>query len=97
MSVVDTETNTVVGSPLRVWDEWPIRGPHPRGDGVCRPNPRLGHPNKLTIITVDFNVTIPEGIDSTCGEAGRCVLQWYWYAVGNKQTYESCLDISVSS
>lgn len=44
---------------------------------------------------VDFNVTIPEGLETACGEAGNCVLQWYWYASGNKQTYESCLDFII--
>ena len=99
MSVINTETNTIVGSALKVWDEWPLRGPQPRGDGTWWPDlssqPCACSMNSANDFIVDFNVTIPEGLESTCGEAGKCVLQWYWYAVGNRQTYESCLDFFV--
>ena len=46
---------------------------------------------------VDFNITIPDTLGSACGEGGKCVLQWYWWAINNKQTYESCLDFYVES
>lgn len=47
--------------------------------------------------TVDFNITIPDTLGSTCEVGGKCVLQWYWWAINNKQTYESCLDFYVES
>jgi hypothetical protein len=49
----------------------------------------------LIIMTVDYNVTIPDTLPSTCSKAGNCVIQWYWYASGNEQTYESCHDFYV--
>jgi len=46
----------------------------------------------------NFNITIPTGLESACGKAGKCVLQWYWKATaGNGQTYESCHDFYVGS
>ncbi|KAJ5407187.1 hypothetical protein N7465_008471 [Penicillium sp. CMV-2018d] len=44
----------------------------------------------------DFSVTIPEDLGSQCATAGDCVLQWYWYAESIDQTYESCVDFTVS-
>ncbi|KAG9256859.1 uncharacterized protein F5Z01DRAFT_491259 [Emericellopsis atlantica] len=44
----------------------------------------------------DFNITIPQDLPTDCAEAGNCVIQWYWYATGNKQTYISCLDFEVT-
>ncbi|KAE8316874.1 hypothetical protein BDV41DRAFT_573378 [Aspergillus transmontanensis] len=44
---------------------------------------------------IDYNVTIPDSLGSTCSQAGNCVIQWYWYASGNEQTYESCHDFYV--
>ncbi|KAL5341888.1 hypothetical protein BJX70DRAFT_395255 [Aspergillus crustosus] len=44
---------------------------------------------------IDYNVTIPATLPSSCSEAGNCVIQWYWYASGNEQTYESCHDFYV--
>ncbi|KAB8215221.1 hypothetical protein BDV33DRAFT_195441 [Aspergillus novoparasiticus] len=46
---------------------------------------------------IDYNVTIPDSLGSTCSQAGNCVIQWYWYASGNEQTYESCHDFYVES
>lgn len=43
----------------------------------------------------NFNITIPPGLESACKKAGSCVMQWYWYATGNKQTYESCHDFVI--
>lgn len=43
----------------------------------------------------NFNVTIPSGLESACGTAGKCVIQWYWYAIANDQTYESCHDFYI--
>ncbi|KAK8119999.1 uncharacterized protein PG998_004625 [Apiospora kogelbergensis] len=41
---------------------------------------------------IDFNITIPETLSSACDVAGKCAIQWYWWASKNKQTYESCVD-----
>ncbi|KFA52333.1 hypothetical protein S40293_00645 [Stachybotrys chartarum IBT 40293] len=45
---------------------------------------------------INFNVTIPDTLGSVCTEGGNCVIQWYWYATGNRQTYESCIDFIVA-
>ncbi|KAK2768722.1 hypothetical protein FQN54_000578 [Arachnomyces sp. PD_36] len=45
----------------------------------------------------DFTVTIPEDLGSVCTEGGNCAIQWYWYAEGNSQTYESCVDFIVKA
>jgi hypothetical protein len=44
---------------------------------------------------VNFNVTIPESAASVCTEGGKCAIQWFWYAINNQQTYESCVDFIV--
>ncbi|KAF2446743.1 hypothetical protein P171DRAFT_441987 [Karstenula rhodostoma CBS 690.94] len=44
---------------------------------------------------VDFNVTIPSTLGSTCDVGGKCALQWYWWSSSNKQTYEGCVDFYV--
>jgi hypothetical protein len=76
LTIVDTESNTVIGEPLKTWAEWP----------------RSGGPIEDT----EFNATIPDGLESTCKTAGRCILQWYWYAISNVQTYESCVDFYIN-
>ncbi|TVY71281.1 hypothetical protein LSUE1_G007983 [Lachnellula suecica] len=43
----------------------------------------------------NFNVTIPNTLGSACSVAGDCVLQWFWFGTGAKQTYESCVDMVV--
>jgi len=43
----------------------------------------------------DFNVTIPDTIGEQCAEAGACVLQWFWFGTGAKQSYESCIDFVI--
>jgi len=40
----------------------------------------------------DFQVQIPSDLDSKCDTAGKCAIQWWWYAF-NVQTYESCVDL----
>ncbi|KFA60086.1 hypothetical protein S40285_09294 [Stachybotrys chlorohalonatus IBT 40285] len=45
---------------------------------------------------INFNITIPDNLGSVCTEGGNCVIQWYWYATGNRQTYESCIDFIVA-
>jgi len=43
-----------------------------------------------------FSLTIPSDLGSTCATAGDCVLQHYWNAASIDQTYESCIDFTVS-
>lgn len=52
---------------------------------------------RLTRRLVNFNVTIPDTLGSSCDEAGKCVIQWYWYASEGDQTYISCVDFFTSS
>ncbi|KAK4032643.1 hypothetical protein C8A01DRAFT_50609 [Parachaetomium inaequale] len=46
---------------------------------------------------INFNVTIPSTLGEACSTGGKCAIQWYWYASGNKQTYESCVDFYVTA
>lgn len=39
----------------------------------------------------DFEVTMPD-LKGMCGEAGQCVMQWWWDSKEAKQTYMSCVD-----
>ncbi|CAL3968929.1 unnamed protein product [Diplocarpon coronariae] len=43
----------------------------------------------------NFNVTVPSDLGSECSVAGACVMQWFWFGTGAKQTYESCVDFVV--
>ncbi|KAE8322605.1 chitin binding domain-containing protein [Aspergillus sergii] len=43
-----------------------------------------------------FSVTLPSDLGGKCSEAGACVLQWYWFAESIDQTYESCVDFTMS-
>lgn len=44
----------------------------------------------------NFEVTIPQGLGSKCASPGNCVIQWFWDAPDIDQTYESCIDFTVS-
>ncbi|TVY84652.1 hypothetical protein LSUE1_G000519 [Lachnellula suecica] len=41
----------------------------------------------------NFDIVIPD-LGGKCATAGACVIQWWWYGVGAKQTYESCIDFT---
>ncbi|RYO82556.1 hypothetical protein DL766_002912 [Monosporascus sp. MC13-8B] len=43
-----------------------------------------------------FDITIPSDLGNECASAGDCVIQWYWDARSIDQTYESCIDFTVS-
>ncbi|RYP29806.1 hypothetical protein DL767_006547 [Monosporascus sp. MG133] len=43
-----------------------------------------------------FDITIPSDLGNECATAGDCVIQWYWDARSIDQTYESCIDFTVS-
>ncbi|KAI0804149.1 hypothetical protein GGR55DRAFT_334860 [Xylaria sp. FL0064] len=84
VSVVDTKTNTIVGAPLLSW---------PSGYA----DERQFYGKTLPANQTDFNVTIPTTLDGKCATAGECVIQWWWYGTGAKQTYESCIDFTVAA
>jgi hypothetical protein len=44
----------------------------------------------------NFTITIPKTLGSTCASAGHCVIQMHWDAASINQTYQSCIDITVS-
>ncbi|KAF2867526.1 hypothetical protein BDV95DRAFT_598178 [Massariosphaeria phaeospora] len=82
VSVVDTKSNAVVGEMLKVWD----RGYAP------------GKSEKdVPLAQREFSVTVPEGLEQKCAVAGDCVLQWWWFGTGAKQTYESCVDFAIAA
>ncbi|KAI0846092.1 hypothetical protein F5Y00DRAFT_151521 [Daldinia vernicosa] len=81
VSVVDTKTNTIIGEPLLTW---------PSGYA----DERQFYAHQTPANQTKFDVTIPEDLGSKCADAGSCVLQWWWYGTGAKQTYESCVDFT---
>ncbi|CAJ2506382.1 Uu.00g005120.m01.CDS01 [Anthostomella pinea] len=84
VSVVDTRTNEIVGEPLLSW---------PSGYA----DEQAFYAGETPVNQTDFNVTIPTTLGSQCADAGACVLQWWWYGTGAKQTYESCVDFTVAA
>ncbi|KAH9900421.1 hypothetical protein F4778DRAFT_141486 [Xylariomycetidae sp. FL2044] len=84
VSVVDTRTNAIVGDPLLVW---------PSGYA----DERQFYSQTTPLDQTDFDLTIPETLGDQCATAGACVLQWWWYGTGAKQTYESCVDFTVAA
>ncbi|ORY67281.1 uncharacterized protein BCR38DRAFT_482904 [Pseudomassariella vexata] len=76
VSIVDTKTNTVVGGPLIEFESYADEA--------------------LAVLPANntaFSVTMPTDLAAgTCAVAGDCVLQWFWFGTGAKQTYESCVD-----
>ncbi|KAF2200239.1 hypothetical protein GQ43DRAFT_441760 [Delitschia confertaspora ATCC 74209] len=82
VSVVDTKTNQVVGDMLKVWKSGYAPG---RAE------------KDVPLDQKEFSVTIPNGLEQRCATAGACVLQWWWYGTGAKQTYESCVDFTIAS
>ncbi|OTA66810.1 hypothetical protein K449DRAFT_325848 [Hypoxylon sp. EC38] len=81
VSIVDTKTNTIIGKPLLSW---------PSGYA----DERQFYAHQTPANQTNFNVTIPEDLGSQCSEAGACVIQWWWYGTGARQTYESCVDFT---
>ncbi|KAH7409468.1 hypothetical protein BKA64DRAFT_732188 [Cadophora sp. MPI-SDFR-AT-0126] len=53
---------------------------------------------KATVVDeTKFSFTIPTDLGAKCATAGDCVIQWWWYGTGAKQTYESCVDFTVAA
>ncbi|KAF9445204.1 hypothetical protein P691DRAFT_282874 [Macrolepiota fuliginosa MF-IS2] len=80
VSVVDLASQTVIGKPLF---NWPVYT-----------NNSLGPPDWPKNET-NFDITIPTDLGTRCSVAGKCAIQWWWYAF-NVQTYESCVDFVVA-
>ncbi|PWY64047.1 hypothetical protein BO70DRAFT_367107 [Aspergillus heteromorphus CBS 117.55] len=78
VSVVQTSTDTVIGSPLIYWSVYASTA-----TGVTKNE-------------TNFSVTIPDDLGDKCATGGDCVLQWWWNAASINQTYESCVDFTVS-
>ncbi|XDG01316.1 hypothetical protein ABKA04_000931 [Annulohypoxylon sp. FPYF3050] len=83
VSIVDTKTDTIIGSPLLSW---------PSGYA----DERQFYAHTTPANQTKFNVTIPDDLGTQCSEAGACVIQWWWYGTGARQTYESCIDFTVA-
>lgn len=81
MSIIDTATNKMIGDMLEYW---------PTGYA----NERAYYGKTLPVNNTDFSVTLPD-VSKQCSTAGACVLQWWWYGKGAKQTYESCVDFTM--
>ncbi|OTB07226.1 hypothetical protein M426DRAFT_85770 [Hypoxylon sp. CI-4A] len=80
VSIVDTKTDSIISELL----SWP--------SGYADEREFYAHQTPAN--QTNFNVTIPEDLGSQCSEAGACVIQWWWYGTGAKQTYESCVDFT---
>ncbi|OIW33770.1 hypothetical protein CONLIGDRAFT_193181 [Coniochaeta ligniaria NRRL 30616] len=78
VSIVDAARNEVVGDMLVFWEA-----------GYA--NEREFFAGSLPVNNTEFNITLPD-VGARCGRAGDCVLQWWWYGKGARQTYESCVD-----
>lgn len=76
VSIVDTATNTVLGSPLISFDVY--------ADESLAELPANNTDFSVTMPT-DLAAT-------ACTQAGECVMQWFWFGTNAKQTYESCVD-----
>ncbi|KAG8747740.1 hypothetical protein FRC10_011869 [Ceratobasidium sp. 414] len=77
VSIVDTTTNTVIGSPMVTFDVYASNSVPIQADQT------------------HFNITIPD-LGGKCAKAGNCVVQWWWDARSIDQTYESCIDFTMS-
>jgi hypothetical protein len=68
---------------------------------VITPNLKKWSKYALTSVPVPesqekFSVKIPSTLGSQCASPGECVIQMYWNAPSIDQTYESCIDITIS-
>ncbi|KAL0265331.1 hypothetical protein SLS55_001296 [Diplodia seriata] len=78
VSIVDTASNSVIGSALKSWDVYASTS-----TGVKDTD-------------TSFSITMPSDLGDQCSTAGDCVIQWYWFAEDIDQTYESCVDFTMS-
>ncbi|KAJ9150740.1 hypothetical protein NKR23_g3555 [Pleurostoma richardsiae] len=82
VSIVNTNSNKIIGDMLKYWKS-----------GYA--NERQFYAKTLPANNTDFNVTLPD-VSAQCAEPGACILQWWWYGVGARQTYESCVDFTMT-
>ncbi|KAF1945605.1 hypothetical protein EJ02DRAFT_368916 [Clathrospora elynae] len=80
VSIVDTKSNEILGDMLKVWEKGYAPGTKE---------------SDTPLDQKEFSVTVPAGLEEKCATAGDCVLQWWWYGVAVKQTYESCVDFKI--
>ncbi|OJD39768.1 chitin binding protein [Diplodia corticola] len=78
VSIVDTASNSVIGSALKSWDVYASTA-----TGVKDTD-------------TSFSITMPSDLGDQCATAGDCVIQWYWFAEDIDQTYEACVDFTMS-
>ncbi|KAF2646453.1 hypothetical protein P280DRAFT_525275 [Massarina eburnea CBS 473.64] len=83
VSIVDTKANTVVGALLKDW-------PSGYSPGTKE--------SDIPIEQRQFNITVPSGLETTCANAGDCVLQWWWLYNNPVivETFESCVDFKIA-
>ncbi|RYP76293.1 hypothetical protein DL770_007254 [Monosporascus sp. CRB-9-2] len=86
VSVVDTTADAVIGDGGAPLISWP--------SGYA--DERQFYSGQTPRNQTDFTITIPEDLGGRCAEPGACVIQWWWYGEGAKQTYESCIDFTVA-
>jgi len=43
-----------------------------------------------------FNIVMPSNLGTQCNTPGACIIQWFWDAADINQTYESCIDFTLS-
>ncbi|KAF2498512.1 hypothetical protein BU16DRAFT_437867, partial [Lophium mytilinum] len=79
VSIVDTKTNEIIGSPLIHWDVYATNS----------------IPLSEQANNTNFKIEIPSDLGSKCATAGDCVIQWWWDARSIDQTYEACVDFTV--
>ncbi|KAF1951288.1 hypothetical protein CC80DRAFT_481193 [Byssothecium circinans] len=85
VSIVDTKRNKVVGEFLKNW---------PSGYSPGKTE------SEIPIEQRQFNITVPQGLETTCANAGDCVLQWWWVYDARPviiETFESCVDFKVAN
>ncbi|KAF2438650.1 hypothetical protein P171DRAFT_371587 [Karstenula rhodostoma CBS 690.94] len=82
VSIVSTKQNKLVGDFLKIWTKAYAPGKSEQD---------------VPLEQRDFSVTVPSGLETTCANAGDCVLQWWWLGTAAKQTYESCVDFKIAA
>jgi len=82
VSIVDLNAQTTIGDPLFYW---PVYA-----------NQSITDPSLYPVNETSFSVTIPESVPESCGTAGNCALQWWWFGSAVDQTYMSCVDFTTA-
>ncbi|KAK3688003.1 hypothetical protein B0T22DRAFT_142515 [Podospora appendiculata] len=82
VSIVNTATNTIIGTPLLVFDSY-----------ADESLPALPANNTAFSVTLPTGAGAA-AVAANCAVAGACVLQWFWFGTAAKQTYESCVDFT---